>query len=379
VAALWRMLPVGVVLGWAAPSQAHPLPFSSVDLRVEAQAIEVTVTAHWSDLVRALAVMPADGRLDGPEVTARAAELVADRAADIVMLLGRRLGLAADGRPVNLQWSAPQLATGAILEDQSPRVRVRARHPIARAPARITLEASLFPHDPAHQSFVTIYRGTSQQAQVVDQFILDRGHPRLEHFAGGARGRVAMARKFVAAGIHHLLIGADHLLFLVGLLLLGGSLRQLVLVASAFTVGHSVTLSLAALQVVSPPARIIEPAIALSIVFVGADNLFSRPGARDLRPIFALVFGLIHGFGFAGVLREMGLPGRALGWSLFSFNLGVEIGQLAVVLAVSSALVALRSRSEWAGRRLAFAGSVVVAAAGAFWFIERVFFAGGIS
>src|SRR3989442_1418363 len=90
-------------------------------------------------------------------------------------------------------------------------------------------------------------------------------------------------------------------------------------------------------------------------------------------------FGFIYGFGFANVLREMGLPSRALTWSLFSFNLGVEIGQLIVVVAVASALAALRSRSSWAGRHIAFAGSIVVIAAGAFWFIQRVFFPGGIS
>ena len=86
----------------------------------------------------------------------------------------------------------------------------------------------------------------------------------------------------------------------------------------------------------SPPASIIEPAIALSIVFVGADNLVRGDG-RDLRAWVALVFGLVHGFGFANVLREFGLPREALGWSLFSFNLGVEIGQLAIVLVVASA------------------------------------------
>src|SRR5207237_10845284 len=126
-------------------------------------------------------------------------------------------------------------------------------------------------------------------------------------------------------------------------------------------------LSLAALNVVTPPVRLIEPAIALSIVYVGVDNLMVGRG-RDVRAWIAFAFGFIHGFGFANVLREMNLPSRALGWSLFSFNLGVEIGQLLVVVAVASALAALRSRSETASRQLAIAGSVVVMAAGAFWF-----------
>ena len=85
----------------------------------------------------------------------------------------------------------------------------------------------------------------------------------------------------------------------------------------------------------------------------------------------------MHGFGFAGMLREMGLPAQALGWSIFSFNVGVEIGQLMVVVLVASVLAALRHRSPETGRRLAYAGSVVVMAAGAFWFVQRVFFVGG--
>jgi hypothetical protein len=100
---------------------------------------------------------------------------------------------------------------------------------------------------------------------------------------------------------------------------------------------------------------------------------------RDMRVWIAFAFGFIHGFGFANVLREMDLPARALGWSLFAFNAGVEVGQLLVVIAVATVLSAVRTRNEAAGRRLAFAGSVVVMAAGAFWFVQRVFFPGGIS
>src|SRR5262249_54971682 len=142
-------------------------------------------------------------------------------------------------------------------------------------------------------------------------------------------------------------------------------------------VAHSVTLSLAALNLINPPARIIEPAIALSIVFVGADNLLVK-GGRDVRAWIAFGFGFVHGFGFASVLREMGLPSRALGWSLFSFNVGVEIGQLLVVGTVASLLAMLRARSQRAGQQLAVAGSIVVVAAGAFWFVQRVFFPGRI-
>jgi hydrogenase/urease accessory protein HupE len=206
--------------------------------------------------------------------------------------------------------------------------------------------------------------------------MLDSGHPRFEYFTGSRQGTLAVVGRFLPSGIHHILIGPDHVLFLVGLLLTGGSLRRLALIVTGFTVAHSLTLSLAALNLVAPPARLIEPAIALSIVVVGADNLMAHEG-RDLRAWFAFGFGFVHGFGFANVLREMSLPARALGWSLLSFNVGVEIGQLLVVAVVAAALAAVRSRSESAARRVAFVGSVGVIAAGAYWFLQRMMFPGG--
>ena len=167
-----------------------------------------------------------------------------------------------------------------------------------------------------------------------------------------------MFKAFTAAGVHHIAIGPDHILFIVGLLLLGGSMPRLLGIVTAFTLGHSITLSLAALISSRPPARIIEPAIALSIVYVGADNLLAVAGARDVRAWIALFFGLVHGFGFASVLREIGLPARALGISLFSFNLGVEIGQAIIVVAVASLLAVMRTRSPKRAQQLVTAASI---------------------
>jgi hydrogenase/urease accessory protein HupE len=216
-----------------------------------------------------------------------------------------------------------------------------------------------------------------EDGELTRQLILDQSKTQAEHVTGSSQSAIAVIRRFVPEGIHHILIGPDHILFLVGLLLLGGSPRRLLMVVTSFTLAHSITLSLAALGIVTPSPRIVEPAIALSIVYVGFDNLLVKKG-RDVRAWIAFCFGLIHGFGFANVLREMDLPRRALGWSLFSFNLGVEIGQLLVVLIVASLLAAIRSRSETAGRYVAVAGSVVVIVAGAFWFTQRVFFSGGL-
>ena len=361
-------------LGAPRAALAHPVPFSYLDLRLQGKTIEGVLVAHIFDLAHDLNVEPAERLLD-PTFASQQSRAIAD-------LFARRLTITADGRAMTPQWSEAEV----VADRQSLRLRLQLN--AASAPGVVAVDAVLFPYDPNHQTFLNVYdlsrRSAAEigsakaESDALTQAILDRGRTRFEYFAGSTQGAFAVIRRFVPAGVHHILIGPDHLLFLIGLLLLGGSIRQLAVIVTAFTIAHSITLSLAALNIVTPPARIIEPAIALSIVYVGADNLLIR-GGRDVRAWIAFAFGFIHGFGFANVLREMDLPARALGWSLFSFNVGVEIGQLLVVVAVASALAALRSRSEAASRQLAVAGSVVVMAAGAFWFIQRVFFPGGIS
>jgi hypothetical protein len=178
-------------------------------------------------------------------------------------------------------------------------------------------------------------------------------------------------RTFVPAGIHHILIGPDHILFLCGLLLLGGSLWRLTKIVTAFTLGHSLTLSLASLGIFAPPPSITEPAIALTIVVVGADNLMRGDG-KDLRALAALLFGLIHGFGFANVLADLGLQPGALAASLVGLNLGVEIGQLAIVATFLP--LAWLLRSTWFYRRVVLVGgSGAIMLVAALWLGERLF------
>jgi len=343
----------------ALPAAAHPVPFSYLDVRLQPSALDVSLTVHIYDLAHDLQISPMERLLD--------AGVLSQQHPAIQALLTPRLRLRAGG-PV----LAPEWLDSEILRDRQS-VRFRLRYPVTATPGVISLSTVMFPYDSVHQTFINVYEGET----LTSQMILDAKHTETEYFAGTRQGVFAVARKFIPAGVHHILIGPDHLLFLVGLLLLGGSIRRLAMVVTAFTIAHSITLSLAALNILSPPASLIEPAIALSIVYVGADNLLAQ-GGRDVRAWIAFAFGFIHGFGFANVLRGMELPPRALGWSLFSFNFGVEIGQLAVVILVASVFSALRSRSEWAGRKLVLAGSIVVMAAGAYWFVQRVFFPAGI-
>lgn len=182
---------------------------------------------------------------------------------------------------------------------------------------------------------------------------------------------------FLRLGVWHILGGADHLLFLAALLVAARRVRVILAVVTCFTLAHTVTLALATLDLVAPAPRVIEPLIAATIVFVGGENLLRPPGDDALRGRAALtfVFGLIHGFGFAGALRELGLgtEGRAMVPSLLAFNLGVELGQAAVVAVAVPLLAALRRWPPFA-RYGARAISMAVVAAGAYWLLQRTIF-----
>ena len=337
----------------ASPAGAHPAPFSYLDIVYRNGGIEGTLVIHVIDAAHELGITPPERLLEN-DVAERTRQQLAD-------ILKPRLELRG-ARRLDIQWTSLE-----VLRDDAA-LRLKYRIP-DEEPGELAIDTNLFPYDPLHQTFVNVYEGGSLRQQL----IFNADTKEYVYYSGSTQGKLAVVRTFVTSGIHHILIGPDHILFLVGLLLLGGSWGALLKIVTAFTVGHSITLSLAALDVVTPPASLIEPAIALSIVFVGADNLVRGDG-RDLRAWVAAAFGLVHGFGFANVLREFGLPREALGWSLFSFNVGVEIGQLGIVLVVASVLAAIRRRSSVAGARVAMAGSIVVIAAGTYWFVQRVFF-----
>jgi hydrogenase/urease accessory protein HupE len=170
-------------------------------------------------------------------------------------------------------------------------------------------------------------------------------------------------------GFEHILSGYDHLAFLLGLALGARRIRSLITTVTAFTLAHSLTLSCAALGWFALPSWLVEPAIALSVAYVGAENLLVRGAKQRYRLTF--LFGLIHGFGFASALREVELPRKALPFALGAFNLGVEFGQLAL-LAAALPLVFWLRRYEFCARRALPGLSLVVAAAGLVWFVARV-------
>jgi hypothetical protein len=178
------------------------------------------------------------------------------------------------------------------------------------------------------------------------------------------------AASFVRLGIEHILTGYDHLLFLLGLLLPGGGVMAIAKIITAFTLAHSVTLSLAVLDVVTLPDRLIEAVIALSIAAVAAENLLSQAQVTR-RWLVSFAFGLVHGFGFSSALRELGLPAHGLLVSLLGFNVGVEIGQGLVVAVTLPILIALRKTSYQ--RRLLWGSSMAILVVGLVLFVERAF------
>lgn len=188
---------------------------------------------------------------------------------------------------------------------------------------------------------------------------------------------LTVARTYLGLGVEHILLGIDHLLFVFALLLIvGHRWMTLLKTVTAFTVAHSITLALAALGVVHVPQAPVEAVIALSIMFVASEILHTRAGRPGLTArapwIVAFVFGLLHGFGFAGALSEIGLPQGQIPVALLLFNVGVEAGQLLFVAAVVAAITLInRFRVNWP-RWTGAAAPYAIGALSAFWFIERM-------
>jgi len=199
-----------------------------------------------------------------------------------------------------------------------------------------------------------------------DTFVFERGSAYQGRLGGP--GVWATAWSFVRLGIEHIFTGYDHILFLFGLLLIGTTLRSLIGIVTSFTVAHSLTLALATLGIVTPVPWMVEAGIALSIAYIGFENLFVRDPQYRWKITF--VFGLIHGFGFAAVLRDMHLAQSSVAISLFAFNAGVELGQIAIV-GLMYPVIRWLTRTPYRAPVVRFA-SGAIAAMGLIWFYQRI-------
>jgi hypothetical protein len=386
VLGLWRLclLVVAVVaLAWAAPAQAHKPSDSYLAITVQGGKVSGQWDVALRDLDFAIGLdADGDGNITWAELRARHAEISAYASA--------RLALAADAAPCALSIGTQQVdehTDGAYtvmpLQFNCPGSANNL------APTALRLSYSLFADiDPQHRGLLNLsVNGATRTAVFSPQAAQ-------QEFVLAQTSRWRQFVDYAREGVWHIWIGFDHILFLLSLLLpavglwargggfgdgpqrwqpvegFGQAFWDVLRIVTAFTLAHSITLSLASLGWVTLPSRFVESAIAASVVLAALNNVY--PVFHGRRWMVAFLFGLIHGFGFASVLVDLGLPQGALALALLGFNLGVELGQLAIVL-VFLPLAFLLRRSWFYRRVVLMAGSLLIAAIATAWLVERAF------
>lgn len=378
-----RAVSLGWVAMWATVvAWAHDPGLSTAQGQLRTDGLEIAVGFAPADAEQ---LLPPEARVSGKWTQAEfvaAQPLLAGLAPEI-------MELSAGGVALAPRESRVQLASGDALNF----LLVFPRPP----PGVVTLRApklALLP--PGHREFVII---VDERGSTIAKKLLSAKDAVLEipvaavSGAGSPGEIVATARTatgagavgaaesptfwgFLKLGVEHIWTGYDHLLFLFALLVVCRTFRSIVAIITCFTLAHSLTLALATLDVVNLPSRFVEPAIAASIVFVGLENLFRRGEEPKGRWALTFAFGLIHGFGFASVLKELGVGrgGQGLAMPLFTFNAGVEVGQIAVAAIVLPLVWKLRKNEKFVRVGVPLL-SAVVAVAGLYWFLERTVFA----
>ena len=369
----WRRLLAFLLIASASAGAWAHKPSDSY-LRLHAGVEDGVVDVQWDIALRDLEIVLAldanrDGAISWGELRARQADVFAYALA--------HLALRAEGR------TCVTTPGDLLVDDHSDgayAVLRIAAHCGAELRSVDVTYSLLFDVDPSHRGLVSFTTQSGSHSAVMSP------EQATQRFGIAGSSRWSTFVQFVADGMHHIWIGYDHMLFLISLLLPSvlvrrdgrwqpvGSLRSAVLgvlaVVSAFTVAHSVTLSLAAFDVIGLPSRFVESAIALSVVLAALNNVWPRVTRRAWMLAFA--FGLVHGFGFASVLADLELPRDAFALALAGFNIGVEIGQLTVVMLVVPLIFVLRARRFYRPAVLV-GGSCLIAAAAGVWFVGRAF------
>jgi hydrogenase/urease accessory protein HupE len=350
---LWALL---VVFVFCTPARAHDPGMTLATIIVEEHETLIELSVKGIDLERAVGVdLLNPGGLVDPE------RLVGAAAA-----IRTHLRTTAD---IETETAVCPIEVVELVADEDGILAVL-RAPCGTAEAGL-LYRSILLHEtnPATIQHVVLLKGDDAVSAA-----LTRGRNSLEIQA--PLPLVEVAARYLASGAEHIAVGYDHVAFLLALLLWARGIWSVVKVVTAFTLSHSITLSLAALDLVSLPSGLIEPLIAASVVAVALENFLNRRIERRWRVAFFL--GFIHGFGFAGALRDIGLPKDALLVALGFFNVGVEIGQVAIVAILVPLLLVIDRLSTRApavpARRpaLVHGVSAVIIGLGGYWFIERI-------
>lgn len=352
---------VAILVGFGAPASAHQVDLSTARLALsQDRTVSVEVALKGSDVDRLVGTQVYDARTDTVDPTA-----VAGAAASILAYINAHLAVTGAGGA-----ACPPGRPAIVADDDG--VLFRATYACAEVAGDIVYRSTvLTERNPSARQVVLIAQGNSEA-----QALLDADNTAVT-LSAPAPSLWSTMRRYLVTGIGHIFLGYDHIAFLIAVVLWARRLVPVIKIVTAFTIAHSVTLTLAALDVVVIPSRIVEPAIAASIVFVAVENFFSRDIDRRWRVTFA--FGLIHGFGFAGALREIGLPSNAIVPALAAFNVGVEIGQVAIVslvmplLAVLDRFTAIDRAKPARPAKLVYAVSLVISLLGGYWFVTRVF------
>jgi hydrogenase/urease accessory protein HupE len=351
---------LALTAGAVLPAQAHNAGVSTSRLTISERTVSVEINALGLDYEKAAGVRLIEA---GSGVVNAVA--LAVMAPSVLTYVSDHVSVLAGGQPCS------RMAATARPADTHVLVTIAWTCPSG---GDLRYHVTLFQDvDPAARHVAVI--GTEHGER---EFVLDRTAPEID-LSGAGSSTLQLVGRFIRAGIEHIFLGYDHIAFLLAVILWGRSLWPLVKVVTAFTLAHSLTLCLAVLDIVRLPSSVVEPLIAATIVFVAAENFFVHDIRKRWRATFVL--GLVHGFGFAGALREYGLPTDAVAPALAAFNIGVEIGQVAIVglifplLLLSDRLGGGAAMREQRHPAVVYTCSAVILACGLYWLMERTVFA----
>ncbi len=366
-----RLLLAFISYGLCAVASAHEIRPAVVAATIGADRVTIEISANFEAILAGIG--PAHGNSDDSPNARIYNDLRALPPAELEARIGRDVGPYLDRQHIRWDTGPAPLAIEKISVRSEPDPRL-ARMTTLRLTGPVPAGAREFQFAyPARYGacVLKVRRGANEPYR--SQWLTNGAAARPFSLRGDDRpaSQTEAFGRYLVLGFTHILPqGLDHILFVLGLFLLAARLRPLLIQVTAFTAAHSISLALAVYGVVTLPSALVEPLIAASIAYVAAENVVT-PRMRPWRVFMVFGFGLLHGLGFAGVLAEVGLPRNEFLTALVAFNIGVELGQLAVIAAAFLAAGAWFRYRDWYRARITVPASLLIAAIGVYWTIER--------